>query len=138
MNQTTFFSIIGGLFLILAGIIGYFLKSFHTDSKLTKKGLEDHKTDVSQSFVTMTSKMYDQRNKLVVDISAVSSKVAILESMTKSEIQSLKELNTNQFKHLGEEITDVKTSMKEVNASLHSSNDLVKQLVITLTQSMTK
>jgi hypothetical protein len=108
---------------LLLGIISYFLKMSVNDLKNTIKELKIDMGDLEDDLVVTNT-----------ELGKANGRLALVESQTKSEIASLKDLTTQQFKSMADQLTRLESIVT------HSDNQARTnaQLFTTLLEELTK
>ena len=108
---------------LLLGIISYFLKMSVNDLKNVIKELKVDMGDLEDDLVVTNT-----------ELGKANGRLALVESQTKSEIASLKDLTTQQFKSMGDQLTRLESIVT------HSDNQarINAQLFTTLIEELNK
>lgn len=108
---------------LLLGIISYFLKMSVNDLKNAIKELKVDMGDLEDDLVVTNT-----------ELGKANGRLALVESQTKSEIASLKDLTTQQFKSMADQLTRLERIVT------HSDNQARTnaQLFTTLLEELTK
>lgn len=108
---------------ILLGLVSFLLKFSINELKSTIKDLKKDMRELENDIITTNT-----------ELGKLNGRLALVESQTKSEIASLKDLTTQQFKSMGEQLTRLE------NIITHSDNQARTnaQLFNTLLEKLSK
>lgn len=114
---------ISTLISILLGVISFLMKMSINDLKSNIKQLKADNHDLQDDLIVTNT-----------ELGKTNGRLALVESQTKSEIASLKDLTTQQFKSMGEQLTRLE------NIVTHSDNQAKTnaQLFTTLIEEMNR
>lgn len=131
MEQQTIIEMVLGGFIT---IIGYFLKSTHSDLKSVQKELNEHQEHHTDKHDKLVGKVYQMRNDSVQLIDKLQSKMDLIEMDLKRDVEALKQMNSIQFKSIHDDMTEMKTQMSEISKSIGASNSMLGSLVENITR----
>jgi len=108
---------------LLLGIISYFLKMSVNDLKNTIKELKIDMGDLEDDLIVTNT-----------ELGKANGRLALVESQTKSEISSLKDLTTQQFKSMADQLTRLESIVTHSDNQAKTNAQLFTSLLEELTK----
>jgi chromosome segregation ATPase len=126
MNENIIFGAISLLLGIISALLKNSVNELKTNLNELKNTIRDAKKDIRD--------LEDDIIKTNTEIGKANGRLALVESQTKSEIASLKDLTTQQFKSMGDQLTRLESIVTRSDNQARTNAQLFTTLIEELTK----